>query len=52
MCAFDFQNLLHITALLTSQQMYFIVNCLLLYVFMALWFELSEDGDNAETCRN
>jgi hypothetical protein len=29
-----------------------IVNYLFLYVLMKIWREISEDGDNAETCRS
>jgi len=37
---------------LKSQQCVFIVNYLLLFVLMKFWCKLSEDGDNAETCRS
>jgi hypothetical protein len=36
----------------TTTNVCLFVNYLLLYVLMAFWCKLPEDGDNAETCRS
>jgi len=47
-----FQRCRHLPASYTKISFTFIVNYLFLHVLVIFWRKLSEDGDNAETCRS